>query len=458
MIRGKPGRAVCILLALGAAAVVVAVVLLLRIQRQVIAQHRAREQHTLVEHAKQRCDLLKGVLVARLEELAKEGPQAASLHQIAPQVEAVLDEFRMLKQTGQPLHILVVGPQLEPVAALDPQDAQELSRCARHVLEGEERFYTLPRRDEPEGAMPRWLCYTYPIRRGDTLLGGAVVHKELDPVGDVFAGIRRKMTWTVLITQFVLLAALAAIAYCAHRAVAQAERRRAADERLAAIGNLAAGIAHEVRNPLNTVALTCRYLQRIVSRGDQAAHLRSEVHRNFEIVASELGRLTRTLDDFLLLAKPADLDCVEVDVDDVVDDALALFGREFEAAHVRLVRRRNGPPAVRADPDRLRQVFANIVQNGIQAMPEGGTLSVTTESADGEARVVFADTGPGIRHGDRGRIFEPYFSTKRSGIGLGLSLSLKIVRAHGGAIDVGTGPDGGAVFTVSLPASEAPHA
>jgi two-component system sensor histidine kinase HydH len=259
------------------------------------------------------------------------------------------------------------------------------------------------------------------------------------------------MIWTVVATQAVLLVALALVAWSARRAIAEAERARAEDERLAALGNLAAGIAHEIRNPLNTIGLTCRYLERYVVQACEKPGCRAEFNRNFEIVASEVGRLSRTLDDFLLLARPAELDLSECDLDAVADDALALFSRELEEAGIRLERRRGGDLLAAADRDRMLQVFTNIIKNSVQAMGEGGTLSVTSAQANGRASVAFADTGPGISPDLLHRIFEPYYSTKRSGLGLGLSLSKKIVTAHGGSIDVASQPGGGTVFTVILP-------
>jgi len=442
-----------VLSALGVAAILATIVLLLGIERQVVATQRKQEHDTVVGDTKKRCDLLKEVLLARLKGVLARHPDAVSLLEVADEVRTEMDAFRTLHETGQGIKLLVVDEKLQPIASVNPEASRQLRRCARHVLEERQSVYTLPRGCERTGEMPTHLCYTCPIRRGGRPLGGIVIYKELDRVGDVFSAVNRTMTWAVVATQSVLLLALAAIACSARKAVAAAERRRAEDERLAAVGNLAAGIAHEIRNPLNTISLTCRYLDRLVSKSEQDATLRAEVNKNFEVVASELGRLTRTLDDFLLLAKPTDLSVAECDVEELLDDALALFGREFEQANIRLVRRRAGSLPIAGDPERLRQVFSNLIKNSIQAMGDGGTLSVATEQANGRARVAFADTGPGISEGNTHHIFEPYFSTKRSGLGLGLPLSLKIVEAHGGTIDVANRPDGGSVFTVTLPAN-----
>jgi len=449
--RGGPRRVLFLFSALGVAAILAAVVLLLGFQRQFIAREKAQDAAEHVQSAKQRCDILKRVLRERMDRLVARHPEATSLSQAAGDVEQELAAFRTLQETGQGIHVIVVDEKLRTLAALDPAADADLADCARYVLEEDECVYTLPRRHEGTGSQPRQLCYTCPIRRDGKLLGGIVIRRDLDKIGDPFGALTSRMTWTVLISQCVLLIALAAIAILAHRAEAEAERRRAEDERLAALGNLAAGIAHEIRNPLNTISLTCRYIERLVAQSSQDRRLRAEVNKNFEIVSGELGRLSRTLDDFLLLAKPAALDLADCELDALVDEALALFSREFEAAHVQLVRRRGGPLPVAADADRLRQVFANIIKNSIQAMPEGGALTVATSTADGEARVTFADTGPGIAPAHIHRVFEPYFSTKRSGLGLGLSLSLKIVRAHQGSIDAANQPGEGAVFTVCLP-------
>jgi len=449
--RGGPRRVLLLFSLLGVAAIVAAIVLLLGIQRKLIKSEKAQDAAEHVENAKQRCEILKRVLRERLDALVARHPEATSFSQFAGEVERELAAFRALQDTGQGIHVIVVDEKLRTLAALDPAADADLGDCTRHVRDEDECVYTLPRHHGTSGSQPRQLFYACPIRRDGRLLGGIVIRKDIDKIGDPFGALTARMTWTVLVSQSVLLFVLAAIAVLARRSVAEAERRRAEDERLAALGNLAAGIAHEIRNPLNTISLTCRFIERLISQSSQDHRLRAEVNKNFEIVAGELGRLTRTLDDFLLLAKPTALDLADCEVDDLVDGALALFSREFEAARVQLVRRRGGPLPIAADADRLRQVFVNIIKNSIQAMPEGGSLTVATERADGQARVTFADTGPGIAPAHIHRVFEPYFSTKRSGLGLGLSLSQRIVSAHQGAIGAANQPGGGAVFTVSLP-------
>ena len=452
--RRTPGRALCLSSALGLTAVAGAMVLLLVIQRRVIRAQRARECATMVRHARERCDLLRNVLLERIESQAAHRPDLASLAEVAGPLEREFRVFGLLHEAGQGIHALVVDRDLRPVTATDPDSTETLLRCAPRIRDGRPSVYTLPPEAEERGQMPAMLCYTCPIERDGRLLGGLVIHKELDAVGDAFAAVNHQMTWTVVLTQLVLLAALAAVAWTGHRAIARAERCRAEDERLAALGNLAAGIAHEVRNPLNTIGLTCRYLERYCGTCCEDPERRAELNRNFEIIASEVGRLTRTLDNFLLLARPSDVERSHCDLDAIVDDALALFAQEMESAGIRLDRHRVGDLWVLADEDLLQQVVANLIRNAIQAMDGGGTLTVTSSRAGGRAVTAFADTGPGISDAVLHHIFEPYFSTKRSGLGLGLALSRKIVAAHDGAIEVANPPGGGATLTVALPIAE----
>jgi len=445
---------VCVLVGLGVVAAGASLVALLLLQRWLVAEQKREEQSLILRNARQRCDLLRGVLMERLSKVVARHPQARSLGEMAEDLCPRLEAFQALLQTGQGVYLLVVDRDLAPLWPT-VELGRDLRPCARNLLALEEKVYTLPKDCDHRGETPKFLCYTCPVVREGSLLGGLIIHKELDdPVRDVFERLNRAMTLTLVGGQAVLLVALGAIALSANRAVAAAERSRAHNERMAALGSLTAGVAHEVRNPLNTIALTCRYLERLLTGSDAAPALKAEVNKNLEVVASELGRLGRTLDNFVLLAKPTELEMSELDLADLLARSLALFAPECQQAGVRLERAVEGPLPVRADPDRLSEVVANVVRNALQAMPDGGTLVVRTERGDGVARVVFEDTGPGIPPAHLRRVFEPYYSTKRAGLGLGLALAQKIVAAHGGTIEAANRREGGAVFTISLPLAE----
>jgi len=456
----RTGRALCLLSALGVAAIAATVVCLLTTHSQAIAEQKALQWDSVVEHAKLRCELLGTVLVTRLDRLVDAGrPRPGCLSELVGDIHEEFHELDLFEEARQGIHILVVDAKLQPVWPPTERASTELCSCARDILDGEPRAAVLPGRTHGHGGSTSRLCFTCPIRCNGHLIGGVVVQREMhDPVAGAFATLSHRMTLTVVITQSVLLLALAAIAWSARRTTARAARRQAESERLAAAGNLAAGVAHEIRNPLNTIALTCRYLERLIAKGTPDPALRGEANRNFEIVAAELGRLTRTLDDFVLLAKPTDLALTHCDLDAVLDDALALFAHELDDASIRVVRERGGPLPLRADPHRLAQVFANILRNGLQAMRDGGTLTAATYQAGERARATFTDTGPGVSTSNLHHIFEPYYSTKRSGLGLGLALARSIVEAHGGTIQVANRSGGtGAAVTVLLPIRTKPR-
>jgi len=455
--RQGTARALWVLSILGVAAIAATVVLVLSIKKRVMAQHKAGRLAANVRYAEECADLLRsGAVLAQLHDLVARHPNISSLAEVAHELPEALPNIEDVRLGEHGFHVLVVDEKTQPLWPPVRAGDRDLTDCARHILEGGERVSVLPHDCLARGNAPSCLCFTSPIRRAGKLLGGLVVHRDLAPTEHLFTRLDRQMTWALLFSQAALFVALAAIAWSATRAIARAERRRAKDERLIALGNLAAGVAHEIRNPLNTIALTCRYLERLIAQGAHAPALRAEAHANFEVVASELGRLTRTIDNVVLLAKPTDLDLAPCDLEALLDQTLALFAREFGEARVQLRRDHAGPLPVRCDADRLGQVFANIIRNSVQAMRDGGTLAVTTERANGTARVAFADTGPGIPPADLPRIFEPYFTTKRSGLGLGLALSLRIVEAHGGSLSVANQPSGGALVTVELPAQPEP--
>jgi signal transduction histidine kinase len=219
-------------------------------------------------------------------------------------------------------------------------------------------------------------------------------------------------------------------------------------EQLAAVGEMAASIAHEVRNPLAGMKGAMEVLRQ---------HLASDASRS-EVVdelMAQIVRLENLVRDLLTYARPRPLSRQAVEVNHLLDRVLRIVQEDGGSPNLS-VEREYDPVASRivADPQQLEQVFLNLIQNAVQAMEEGGTLAVSTGGNSGRVEIAFRDTGRGIAVADQPRIFQPFFTTRHRGSGLGLAIVRKIVDDHGGSIEIESRPGVGTTATVVLPVGE----
>jgi two-component system NtrC family sensor kinase len=237
------------------------------------------------------------------------------------------------------------------------------------------------------------------------------------------------------------------------RLVAQqdAENKLVQAAKLAAVGEMAAGIAHELNNPLTTVTGFTELI--LDEMGNDAPH-RADV----EMVLHEALRARGVVRRLLDFARQGERTRARADINQIVDDVLALTTHFIHTNGVQLeVEFHKDLPWVSVDSNQMKQVFLNLIHNALQAMPTGGNLRIKTETRnrDGKESVIVSikDSGIGIDPKDIDRIFEPFFTTKgsRGGTGLGLSVTYGIVTDHGGTIEVESQPGEGSVFTVWLP-------
>jgi PAS domain S-box-containing protein len=223
-------------------------------------------------------------------------------------------------------------------------------------------------------------------------------------------------------------------------------RRTLRAERLAAVGTLAAGLAHEIRNPLNAAHLQLTLLER---RLEKQAVDRSTLDPVIHVIQSEIQRLERLVNEFLAFARPRQLDLRPTAVDEICRGVIELVRPEAEGAGVTIeMEIAANLPAVPADSERLRQVILNLVRNAIEAMPGGGTLSIGAFFDADALTVEIGDTGQGIAEDEQ--VFDAFFTTKAEGTGLGLSLVHRIVTDHGGEISFTSRP-GNTRFVFTLP-------
>lgn len=228
------------------------------------------------------------------------------------------------------------------------------------------------------------------------------------------------------------------------RALEETRRRQ---ERLAAVGRVAAGIAHEIRNPLAAMRGSIQVLSSEVGGDPANAEL-------MEIILRESDRLNHIITDFLTYARPRQVELGETDLGEPLRETFTLLRNSPEALALHRIEEDYPAEPVRAlaDPAGLRQVFWNLARNALQAMPEGGTLRVELSRTDaGRARICFADTGQGMTPEQVERLFEPFSSYRAGGTGLGLSIAYQIVRDHGGTINVRSREGHGTSINIELP-------
>src|SRR5262249_20650783 len=226
----------------------------------------------------------------------------------------------------------------------------------------------------------------------------------------------------------------------------QREREVLRAEQLAAVGQLAAGVAHELRNPLTSVKM-------LVQANREDAEDRGVPAEDLEVIEREIRRMERCLQNFLNYARPLKLEQRPVDLADVVDRTFALIGGRAQKQLVRLEFNRPAIPVrVEADGEQLQQLLVNLSLNALDAMPRGGDLRVDLRRTDaGLAELRVSDTGPGIARDMVPHLFEPFVSSKETGLGLGLVISRRIAESHNGRLWADDHRVGGACFVLQLP-------
>ncbi|MYB01177.1 HAMP domain-containing protein [Candidatus Poribacteria bacterium] len=233
-------------------------------------------------------------------------------------------------------------------------------------------------------------------------------------------------------------------------------------KRIAALGQFAAGVAHEIRNPLNSIGMTAQHLKSVFSQQKVSPDDIEEAKELLEIVDKKIGELKQTSEQFLTLNRPRKLNIEPVSLNALVDQVLSEFALVTEEAEVQVIKSYNANvPDVPLDTALMRQTLFNFVQNSIQAMPKGGSIYITTlieEIADemDQAVIEIRDTGIGIPEEIQEQIYDAYFTTKDAtgGIGLGLAISHQIITAHKGKIEVRSKIGMGTAFKISLPLNE----
>lgn len=350
--------------------------------------------------------------------------------------------------------VALLGPDLAVLAHSNPSriGEREDDDVTRQVLNDHKGLTRLVTRDGGRGAFE----VVRPIRLDGSRLGVLKVALSAAPVEQEWA---RDLRSAVVLGLAVLLAGalgMGVIFYIQDRHLgevktleAEVERR----DRLSALGNLAAGVAHEVRNPLNAIAMG---LQRL--RGEfRPAENESEFARFVDLMQGEVKRLNGIVEEFLSLARPLSLKLDAVRIADLLGEVTVLVKADADARGIKvLLDVSSDLPLAHLDGDHMKQVLLNLVLNGLEAMPHGGTLMIAASARGQSLILTVEDTGEGVPADLLPKIFEPYVSTKAKGMGLGLAIARRIVEAHGGRIAVESQPGHGTRFAVSVPLDPQP--
>lgn len=358
---------------------------------------------------------------------------------------------------------------------------------------------TLPEIDVESSIEQKIYTVQFPIIQNDKVLGYAQVQLRADEVQELLRLWYKERLYSLLAT---LMVALAVVVYLAfrftkpidllvesaqqvaqghlnvalpvrgsdemarlaesfNRMVEKLRENRALQERLheaeksSLLGRFAATIAHEVRNSLNFINLSIDQVRAKYRSGDERTA--RELQRNFANIKDEINRLNRLVSDFMAAGRQVPPRLAPCDLTQTATQAIAVVEKQAERQGIKIeVELPNDLPTLMADAVQMKTCFLNILTNALEAMPEGGQIHVSGRHLahnghQGAVRISFTDTGPGIPAEDRGKVFDPYFSTKATGLGLGLAITRKIVEDHGGRIYVADGERPGTEMVVELP-------
>jgi signal transduction histidine kinase len=213
---------------------------------------------------------------------------------------------------------------------------------------------------------------------------------------------------------------------------------------------LAKGIAHEIRNPLNFISLSIDHLRKKFSPRENAE--KEQFESLVTSIKHEIQRLNKLVGDFLDYGKSLRLNRQDTDLHAIIQDVVALVSAKAEKDAIKIQYYDEGLPRLSIDPELIKTCLFNIILNAFQAMPSGGEITARSRMLNGTATIIIADTGIGVSRENLSRLFDPFFSTKSTGLGLGLAMTKRVIEDHGGKVDFQTTEGKGSTVTISLPA------
>ncbi|RKY58896.1 MAG: hypothetical protein DRP95_05540, partial [Candidatus Latescibacterota bacterium] len=286
-----------------------------------------------------------------------------------------------------------------------------------------------------------------------------LVEQDTEEIFSPLYSLRNKMFLIALISVFIAVVVSLAVSDLLIKALKhrdekleEKQRQITQSEKLAALGQVAAGVAHEIRNPLASIKVGIHSIQKEIG---EKLDLNDEIREDIEIIKKDIDRIASIIARFLSFARPAEPNYEPINVNSILTQTISLVRTKMKEQGIQLkLSLSEDLPPLMGDREQLKQVFLNIILNAIQAMPNGGKIEISTGLGDGIVQVKISDTGCGIPKDLKERIFDPFFTTKDDGTGLGLSIAQGIVERHRGKIEVVSEEGKGSTFIVSLPLKE----
>ncbi|MFP4066979.1 MAG: two-component system sensor histidine kinase NtrB [Spirochaetaceae bacterium] len=369
-----------------------------------------------IERALNKLDKLDSSQIRTLiHDLASEHEQMRIVLDSMNDAVVVSDNYHhllMLNKAAERLLPLVPGDFAER-RLWEIIDDEEISSFIREILEAEDSVWEVEFSIDQQGAVRTLLLSLFPLVRN------------------------RHVTGNILRVEDVT-----------ERKSREARLRRA--ESLASLTTLAAGVAHEIKNPLGSIGIHIQLIQKALASLEEED--RERIQGYIDIVNEEVNRLNKIVVDFLFAVRPMNVELEDADLNDVLNGLLEFVQYELEQNNVVVETEfARDLPKIQLDERYFKQAVMNIVKNAIAAMPEGGTLSIRTRCRGESVELSIEDTGEGMPEEVREKIFEPYFTTRDFGSGIGLTLVYKVVKEHMGEISVSSEEGQGSTFTITFP-------
>ncbi len=299
-------------------------------------------------------------------------------------------------------------------------------------------------------------CVAVPIRIGGELWGAVVLYRNLEPTYATLQGVKRRIVGAAVGASSILLVLIGALLWLAAREVSLARQAEARQSRLALMGTMAASVAHEIRNPLNALSLSIEYLKRLALGGAASQQLPAPFVDDLSSMQHEVARLERVAQDFSDLARPPRIERRPIALNEVIEHVVASFRHLAQQRRIRFeVRLPAQDLLFEADPQRLEQVLVNLVKNALEATPAEGQVQISAFPQHHGLALEVTDSGAGMADAQRQKVFEPFYSTRAGGLGLGLHLSKRLIEAHQGTLTLASEHGKGTTVRVSLPLSTA---